>query len=295
MTVPVPRAHLVERAIEAMAGFSANDRRMADTAEMPRPVLHPQPAPAARPPAITMARLQEAGLSFAVDASPRSKIMEELALIQHQLLRVAEPVAGEPKSSRRQIMMVTSARQGEGKSFTSLNLAASIAGTTSLPVVLMDMDGGGSSLSRRLGVMAERGILGLAADPSMHKDALLLPTAIERLFFLPHGKLMSGQAGSPNADALAAAVRSVAAALPRHVLILDTPPALSTSDAQALSAIVGQVIMVVRAESTQRDEVEAALDLVEACPALHLLLNRTRLATNDSFGAHGEYGAATHA
>ncbi|TCH96287.1 hypothetical protein EJV46_20100 [Roseococcus sp. SYP-B2431] len=305
------RAHLVERALEAMGTSplpspaalgsapvvsvgTAGHRHVPEAAE--RPAQAPPAAALQRLPVIPMARLQEAGLAFAVDAPGRSKLMEELAVVQHQLLRGIEPALGEARAApRHRLIMVTSARREEGKSFTSLNLAASIASTASQPVLLIDVDGGASSLSACLGVLTEPGLLGLAADPDRPRETLLRPTAIERLSFLPHGRLLESAARTPNPSALAAAIRSLAAALPRHVLILDTPPALSTSDAQALASIVGQVIMVVRAESTQREEIEAALDLVEACPVLQLLLNRTRLATNDSFGAHGEYGAAKHA
>jgi len=303
-TGTVPRAHLVERAIEAMGAVPlarsapppppVAERRLAEViAPLPEPRAA---APAPRRPVLAMARLEEAGLAFTLAGSARSKVMEELALIQHPLLRAIAPGPGEARAAaaRRQVIMVTSARRGEGKSFTSLNLAASIAATTAQQVVLVDVDGGASSLSRRLGVMTERGLLSLAAEPGQPKEALLLPTAIERLSVLPHGWLMTGRSRPPAADALSAAIRALAVALPAHVLILDTPPALSTSDAQALASVVGQVVVVVGAESTQRDEVEAALDLVEACPLLHLLLNRSRLALNDSFGAHGEYGASTN-
>lgn len=299
-----PRAHLVERAIEAMGTVPRArsapppplpaERRLAEVvvAPLPEPVAA---APAPRRPVLAMARLEEAGLTFTLEGNARSKLMEELALIQHPLLRSLAPGPGEARAAaaRRHVIMVTSARRGEGKSFTSLNLAASIAATTAQQVLLVDVDGGASSLSRRLGLMTERGLLSLAAEPGQPKEALLLPTAIERLSILPHGWLMTGRSRPPAADALSVAIRALAVALPGHVLILDTPPALSTSDAQGLASLVGQVIVVVAAESTQRDEVEATLDLVEACPLLHLLLNRSRLATNDSFGAHGEYGAST--
>jgi len=293
-----PRAHLVERAIEAMGAMPLArpmpppvERRLAEVLGAPEA---PAAAPVHRRPAIAMARLQEAGLGLSLEASQRSKMMEELALIQHPLLRAVAPAPGEARAlaARRQVIMVTSAKKGEGKSFASLNLAANIAATTAQHVLLVDVDGGPSSLSRRLGLMSERGLMTLAAEPGQPKEALLLPTAIERLSVLPHGRLGTGPSRPPAADALCMAIRSLAVALPGHLLILDTPPVLSTSDAQALASAVGQVVVVVRAESTQRDEVEAALDLVEACPVLHLLLNHSRLATNDSFGAHGEYGAS---
>jgi protein-tyrosine kinase len=76
------------------------------------------------------------------------------------------------------------------------------------------------------------------------------------------------------------------------VLVLDSPPCLSTSDCSALAAVAGQVVLVVNAEKTLRNEVEAALDMLDACPLLQLLLNRVRLTVNDTFGARGDYGAA---
>lgn len=295
----VRRTHLVERALEAMGASPlppppAAERPPAEVEERPAPPPIARVAP--RPPAIPMAALQEAGLAFRLDATSRSKFMEELALVQHQLLRALEPAAAEARPApRRQVILVTSARRGEGKSFTSLNIAASIASTTTRPVLLVDVDGGSSSLTARLGLTAQQGLLSVARDKDLPREALFRPTAIERLSILPHGGATVDQARAANSDAIAAAIRALAAALPRHVLVLDTPPALATSDAQALAAVAGQVILVVRAETTQRDEVEAALDLVDTCPLLQLLLNHTRLATNDSFGAHGEYGAAEHA
>ncbi len=90
---------------------------------------------------------------------------------------------------------------------------------------------------------------------------------------------------------MTAALARLAAALPDHIIVLDTPPCLSTSDASILAPIVGQVVLVVEAERTQRAEVEAALDLVEACPNLQLLLNHAVLTANDTFGAYGGYDA----
>ncbi|HEY8613579.1 MAG TPA: hypothetical protein VIL69_20155, partial [Roseomonas sp.] len=54
------------------------------------------------------------------------------------------------------------------------------------------------------------------------------------------------------------------------------------------ATVSGQVVLVVEAERTQRSEVEAALDLVEACPVLQLLLNKARLTESDTFGAYAE-------
>jgi receptor protein-tyrosine kinase len=73
------------------------------------------------------------------------------------------------------------------------------------------------------------------------------------------------------------------------LLILDAAPCLSTSDPAALAPLVGQVLFVVEAERTQRDEVEAALDLIQACPLIMLLLNKVQTSTRYTFGAYSNY------
>lgn len=315
-----PRAHLVERAVEAMTGTRFPP---AELRSPQKPVVAPAPAPEAipeapaealvfpnvpaavppvapstpprepvtRPAPIGMPQLRQAGLAFVPDTAPRSRISEELTLVQHQLLRAmgTPGQAGRPNVGRHAVL-VTSARTGEGKTFVSLNLAVSIASSTSHQVVLVDVDGFGSSLTQSLGLADAPGLRALAANPSQPKEPLLRPTVVDRLSILPHGAAMAGNAAAPPPAAIAAAVRALAVAMPHHIIILDSPPALGTSDANAIAPVVGQTVMVVQAEETPRDEVEAALDVVEACPSLQMLLNQTRFTSRDSFGAYGAYG-----
>jgi receptor protein-tyrosine kinase len=53
--------------------------------------------------------------------------------------------------------------------------------------------------------------------------------------------------------------------------------------------VVGQILFVVEAERTQRDEVEASLDLIQACPLIMLLLNKVQVSTRYTFGAYSSY------
>ncbi len=288
-----PRTHLAERAVAAMGpmrGVETLAPEMLAAAPTPGPApVRPTPsnaesfatAPAAPPPAIGMDALRMAGLAFEPAAESRTRLAEELALIENQVLR-AMPTADAVRGSQtcRQLVMVTSARAEEGKSFTAMNLAASIAAGTTQPVLLVDVDGG---ISAALGVGDAPGLRALAQDPSQPVSLLLWSTAISGLSVLPHGLRRPGQA-APSSAALVAALRAVAVALPRHVVVLDTPAALSSSDAPTLAAMVGQVVLVVRAEATPRDAVEAALDVLEASPVLQLMLNQSRMSSDDSFG-----------
>ena len=82
---------------------------------------------------------------------------------------------------------------------------------------------------------------------------------------------------------MAAALLHFAKRLSDHIIVLDTPACLELSIASVVAAAAGQIALVVQAERTKRAEVEAALDILDACPMLHLLLNRSALRVSDSF------------
>jgi receptor protein-tyrosine kinase len=279
-----PRAHLAERAAEMLS------RRAPEQHEPPPHAPHMPPpstvtALQAVPPGalIPMETLRDAGLLSAGMGRRPGRAQEEIALVQHQLLRQAD------EAPQCRIILVASALPREGRSFMALNLAGGIANRGARPVLLVDADGRASSLSRSLGLAAYGGLRDLVAEPRRRATELLVPTALDRLFILPHGRPVAGE-GAPGGTAADAILR-LAASLPHHIIILDTPACLSSSDASALAAAAGQAVVVVDAQRTARNEVEAALDVLEACPVLQLLLNRVRFDDGGSFGT-ADAGAA---
>lgn len=298
-SVSKPRGHLIERAVQAGQSGFVGERPPLPEAAPPAASLAERAAVSAAPPPpaaereasvppIPLARLTAAGLI--VPSAARSRAAEEIAVLQHQVVRsVRATPAGDGRAVRA--VLVTSARPGEGKSFTTLNLGAGIAATGAQPVVVVDIDGKRGSLSNLLGLDDLPGLRSLAEDPTRHPGALLVPTERERLFVLPYGSRPADQPSVVGGAALVAAVQRMATALPRHILMMDAPPCLATSEASTLAPLVGQILMVVEAEVTQRAELESALDMVEACPQVQLVLNQSRLVNSDSFGAYGYYGA----
>lgn len=311
--------HLVERAAERLLQAGAlessaaqlleHDRPPPPAAPAPPPLSLPAPAdtpaplppplhqsvPAApRPaevaeaderPAITLAALQKAGLFDW--GKGRSRISEEFRLAQRQVLRVAFAPSAEAGLSN--LLMITSARPGEGKSFTSLNLASSVALQGDHRVLLIDGDSKRDSLCHTLGVADAPGILDLAADPTLDPAKVIMRTEIDRLLFLPVGR---HRTRSPELFASREMTRLIQALGRRYadrLLVLDAPPCLSTSDPASLAPVVGQVVFVVEAERTQVGEVEASLDLLQACPTIMLLLNKMQAASRYTFGAYSNY------
>jgi receptor protein-tyrosine kinase len=296
--------------MEAMQGSLATDTRPRGAARTEAPVTSeaddPPPAPAApasaaavaeavRPaaptrPMLDLETMRNAGFVVTGAGAMRSRVTEELSVVQHQIRRTVQSTeAAEGRVAR--LVLVTCAKPGEGKTFCSMNIAARLALGSAEQVILVDGDGKAQgSLTQMLGQQDTPGLRVLAVDPEERPEPLLVPTAIERLHFLPYGPGKADATELPSGIMLAAAVERLAKALPHHIIIFDAPPCLYTSEPSAIASVAGQVLLVVRAESTQRDEVEAALDMVESCPTLQLLLNRTRMVSKNTFGAYGYYG-----
>lgn len=308
MTGTPSSRHLVERAMELLGAAPAPGPRPAAGSGAPPPPPPPPLPPAGpatpgatpaadpppsralvRPAPIGFETLRRAGL-VSRSSGERTRPSEELKVVQQQVLRAAQ--MAEPGEGRiGRLVMITSARPGEGKTFCALNIAAYLALSAPEQVILVDGDGKTrDTLSHLLGQAATPGLRLLANDLTQRPETLLVPTALDRLSFLSYGPPASDAIGLPSGVMLAAALGRLAAALPGRIIILDTPPCLATSEPGALAPVAGQVVMVVEAERTQRGEVEGALDMVESCPTLQLLLNRTRMTASDTFGAYGYYG-----
>ena len=251
--------------------------------------LDPQAAAPVAAPVIMLEALEQAGMILARTA--RTRISEEYRIVVGRVLRAMR--AETEGNGLSNVLMVTSARPGEGKSFSALNLAGSIAQHGSDKVLLVDLDAKLRPISAQLGVGDRIGFQDLVVNPALRPEDLILSTAIGNLFVLPVGTRL-GEVLDPNSvRPIPPTITRLARRFPKHVIVLDAPPCLSTSDPHTIAPFVGQVVMVVEAERTQRSEVEAAIDLIRVCPTITILLNKVRLTTSHTFGAYDYYGSYT--
>ena len=217
----------------------------------------------------------------------RSRISEEFRLVQRQILRTAFGPGSDPGFSN--LLMVTSARPGEGKSFTSVNLAGSIARQGDHHVLLVDADSKRDSFCYSLGLAESRGLLDLVSNPKLDPAPLIVKTPIGRLSILPVGRERERSAELFSTKEMTRLIQSLGRRYADRLLILDAPPCLSTSDPAVLAPVVGQILFVVEADRTQRDEVEASLDLIQACPTITMVLNKQQISSRYTFGAYSSY------
>jgi protein-tyrosine kinase len=311
-------AHLIERAAERLLQAGVLEGSAAQLVEPDRP----RPPPSSRPngaeaptapaasvdlltPDVPTGEVQEAGERPAVPPRPliemsalaragmfdwsrgRSRISEEFRLAQRQLLRAAFAPTAEAGVSN--LVMVTSARPGEGKTFTAVNLAGSVALQGDHHVLLIDSDSKRDSICQALGLADAPGVLDLAANPNLDPNEVILRTEIENLSLLPVGQERGRSSELFASRDMTQLIQRLGRRYSDRLLVLDSAPCLSTSDPAALAPVVGQILFVVEAERTQREEVEAALDLIQACPLIMLLLNKVQVTNRYTFGAYSNY------
>jgi protein-tyrosine kinase len=186
------------------------------------------------------------------------------------------------------IIMVTSARPGEGKTFISLNLALAFASERDVKALLVDVDTQHSAIQTILGIPAEPGIVDVLAGNCELSDALI-QTNIANLLILPAGQRGPHVPELFSSNQMAMLMSDMTQPFADRYIIIDTPPCMASSDAAALAPLVGQIVFIVEAHHTQQVEIEAGLSMLSACPRISLLLNKSDTMSGEHFGSYNYY------
>lgn len=295
----VPTAPSLERAMNRMG---ADGGLFKGPAPGMGPVVHP-PAPVQRPvtPPLTeveaprapvspigrarsreveldLARLEQAG--YVVGANGESRIAEEFRIIKRPVLTNIQ--AAGKDMTRANMVMVTSSVPGEGKTFTAINLALSIAMELDKRVLLVDADVAQPAIPHRLGLSPGKGLLDLLSDPSVPVSECLLRTNIEKFTILPAGTPHARATELLASEAMSKLVADLHSRYPDRVVIFDTPPLLASSESRVLATNLGQVLFVVEADRTAQATINEALATIESCPVVMTVLNKARRTASDA-------------
>lgn len=218
-----------------------------------------------------------------------NRIAEEFRVIKRPILLHAFPRTG-VKDPKSHVIMITSAKPGEGKTFTAINLGMSIASEPDLNVLLIDTDSHNQAMEARLGIKNRKGLLDVLAGNDLTIADVILRTNIPNFSVVPCGQRHSMETELLASQRMVDMVDDIARRYPDRVIIFDTVPALASSVAGVLALHVGQVVIVVEAETTQRQDVEETVALVSGCKNLSLILNKCQYRDAGGFGYYGYYG-----
>ena len=218
----------------------------------------------------------------------RTQIAEQFRVIKRPLLTNAFN-RGPGMIRNGNLIMVTSALAGEGKSFCTVNLAMSIAMEMDRTVLLVDADVARPTVPKILGLGTEIGLLDILQDEKLDLADVLIKTNIEKLTLLTAGRRHSHSTELLASQSMAELLKELAERYADRVVIFDSPPLLLTSEARVLASQMGQIVLVVEAETTSQQAVKETLRQIESCDVVNLIYNKAR-----SFSGGEYYGYYYH-
>ena len=220
----------------------------------------------------------------------RSRIKEEYRHIKRPLLMSA---AGKGTSvlNHANLIMVTSAHPGEGKTFTAANLALSIAAERDKTVLLVDCDVVRPSLGGLLGYKAQKGLVDYLINSDQDLAELIMKTDLPTLSVLPAGNPHHLSTELLASDSMQHLMTELSSRYSDRIVIFDSPPLLATTESCVLAHLMGQIVIVVEAERTTKADVREALDRLGSLPetAVGFVLNKTRHEGDVNYYGYG-YG-----
>lgn len=167
--------------------------------------------------------------------------------------------------------LITSPTPGSGKSSMALNLARSLA-ATGRSVLLIDGDNQRSGLSRKLNLKDKPGLLEVISGEKLFHEVLHNVDS-PRLKCMPAGRREAAfgeRLTDRNAQAL---IRELFMGF--EEVIVDSAPVLAMSDTLVLATLVDEVVLVLRANHSCKEEAEAARQYLSAvgCKISGAILN----------------------
>ena len=219
---------------------------------------------------------------------PRSAIAEEYRTIKRPLLTNIEGDTVTPPIPHGNLVMVTSALEGDGKTFSAISLALSIAMEQDKTVLFIDADTAKAEAGRLLGVPQDApGLIELLEHPGMVPEDLILETNVEKLRILAAGDLHTHANELLASSRMRQLMMELSEENPDRVIVFDSPPLLLTTEAAVLAGFMGQIVFVVSADQTPQYAVTQAIEYIGEDKMVGLILNRARRRSNPY---HYDYG-----
>ncbi len=188
------------------------------------------------------------------------------------------------------LILVTSAIPGEGKTFVSVNLALSIAAELDRTVLLVDADVMKDDVAQVLHLDYSQGLTDLLQQ-GLTPEQIILRSNVDGLRVLPAGRNCENPDELFASQAMRNLLHGLARQDPNQVVLIDAPPLMAGTIAGILGRLVGQILLVVEAEQTPRATVLEALAQLQGCP-VNLMLNKSTQMTAEQLNYGYGYGAS---
>lgn len=239
---------------------------------------------------IDLEMLEQKG--FVSTNSQRQVINEEYRVIKRKLLDNAfGPLSKSLKNSN--IIMVTSSRKGEGKTFTAINLALSIALEQDKTVLLVDADVLRPNVMKTLEQENKQGLIEYLLGEKENIAEVMCRTNLDKLRIITAGKSHHLSAELLASERMFAAVEEFANRYTDRIVIVDTPPLLGINETAILANLAGQALVVTEEFKTKLVDVINAVKHLKPEMAIGFVINKTEQVNLESGGYGYYYGGAS--
>ena len=239
---------------------------------------------------VNFERISEMGIM--VPNQAKTQLSEEYRAIKRPLLNNAfgKNAVDIPNAN---LIMVTSALPGEGKSFSAINLAISMASEMDRTVLLVEADVAKPAVCQYLGIPEpEKGLVDYLVEPNMDLTKVILKTNVPKLSLFPAGRRHAQSTELLSSGNMTNLMQELSQRYSDRVVIFDSPPLLLTSEAVVLAGLMGQIVLVIEVGKTPQSVVKDAVALLDPNQIVGVLLNKSErgIGTGYGFYGYGGYG-----
>lgn len=218
----------------------------------------------------------------------RKQINEEYREIKRKLL--ANAFGSLAKTLRNpNIIMVTSSRPSEGKTFTATNLAMSIASEQDKTVLLIDADVLKPNVLNTLGLERRKGLMEYLTGDVDDISDVLYSTNIDKLKIIPAGKSHHLSTELLASQKMHDTVDEFANRYPDRVVIFDTPPLIGINESAILANFAGQAVVVVEEGRAKISDIKMSVERLNPDMAIGFVVNKSVHTDTDGSGYYGYY------
>ncbi len=241
-------------------------------------ISHDKPLPTTASPNyinIDLERLHQLGI--VTPNQGKTQIAEQFRIIKRPLLTKAFA------KKNNNLIMISSALAGEGKSFCAVNLAMSIASEMDHRVLLIDADVARPSIPNLLDIENQAGLMDILIGKSGDVSDVLIKTNVEKLSLIMSGTAHSHATELLASQTMAILLEELAQRYNDRIVVFDAPPILLTSEARVLPERMGQIVLVVEAEQTTQQALNQVINQFSSKANISLIYNKVKTF------ASGEY------
>ena len=220
-----------------------------------------------------------------IDTKSNSFIAEQFRVLRTNL----QYTAGGARDDNGRVILITSSTSGEGKSFVSINLSASIA-LLGKKVIVLELDLRKPKISSYLGVSREKGISNYLIGQANVQDLIIPTTLSENLYVMSSGPIPPNPAELLSNGKIEELLKELRQTF--DYVLIDTPPVGLVADAFIISAFVDSVFYLVRHEYTPKTFLRVLSDLKrsEKVKSVNVIFNGVDYKNSHEYGYGYNYG-----